>query len=280
MPGCPRLVAWREQVAREKRAAFRDETTGAGRSRASVTRGAGARRSGSRRPRTAATAPGGCSRATARGDWLFAALHRAGLAEPADLGPRRRRSGAPRRRTSPRRSAARRRRTSRRPRSATPACPTWSASCELLDRGARDRRARRVRVRRRAAGDRRPARDAVPSRARGSATASRSPPAALTGPRLLPPEPAEHLHRQAHRADARRRVPRRVLAGLRDLEASARSRRRRTRPRSTPRTIATVMRSTRSEERMARWAPTCAPGITLIASGSRSTSRCCRAARG
>ena len=63
---CPRLVAWREQVAREKRAAFRDEEYwgrpvpgfGPG-GRAAADRRARAR------PRTAPTAPAGCSPATA-----------------------------------------------------------------------------------------------------------------------------------------------------------------------------------------------------------------------
>ena len=63
---CPRLVAWREQVAAEKRAAFRDETywgrpvPGFGPADAA----AADRRPRARR-RTAATAPGGCSPATA-----------------------------------------------------------------------------------------------------------------------------------------------------------------------------------------------------------------------
>ena len=63
---CPRLVAWREQVAREKRAAFRDGTTGAARSPGSATRPRACCCSGWRRPRTAPTAPGACSPATAR----------------------------------------------------------------------------------------------------------------------------------------------------------------------------------------------------------------------
>ena len=64
---CPRLVAWREQVAREKRAAFRDEDV-LGPADAGLRRSgrARARDSGSRPPRTAATAPAGSSPATAR----------------------------------------------------------------------------------------------------------------------------------------------------------------------------------------------------------------------
>ena len=62
---CPRLVAWREQVAREKRAAFRDETywgrpvPGFG-----DPQRPGAGRRARARPRTAATAPAASSPAT------------------------------------------------------------------------------------------------------------------------------------------------------------------------------------------------------------------------
>ena len=63
---CPRLVEWREQVAREKRAAFRDGTTGAVRCPASATRPRACCCSASRPPRTARTAPAACSPATAR----------------------------------------------------------------------------------------------------------------------------------------------------------------------------------------------------------------------
>ena len=64
---CPRLVAWREQVAREKRAAFADEDYW-GRPVPGFGDPRGARRSSSawRPPPTAPTAPGACSPATAR----------------------------------------------------------------------------------------------------------------------------------------------------------------------------------------------------------------------
>ena len=85
---CPRLVAWREHVAREKRAAFRDQAywgrpvPGFG-----DPRGAGAgRRARAGRPRRQPHRPDLHRRSVRRLPVRLAASHR--VREPADVGPR------------------------------------------------------------------------------------------------------------------------------------------------------------------------------------------------
>ena len=84
LPGLPRLVAWREEVASgQARVLPRTGTTGAVRCPAGERRGADRHRRSRARRRTAATAPAGCSPATAAGLALRrAAPGRAG--QPAD----------------------------------------------------------------------------------------------------------------------------------------------------------------------------------------------------
>ncbi len=92
---CPRLVAWRETVAREKRAAYRDEDVlGAGRSRVSATRRARLLLVGLAPAAHGGNRTGRVFTGDRSGDFLFAlaASHR--VREPSGVGARRRRPAA------------------------------------------------------------------------------------------------------------------------------------------------------------------------------------------
>ena len=164
--------------------------------------------SGSRRPRTAATAPAGCSPATAAATGSSPRCWRAGLANQPTVDAPRRRPRADRR-ADRRRGALRAAGQHARPRrSATPARPGWPASstccrgcgsswCSAASAGRRCGRcspppATRLPRPRPAFGH-----GAEVDLDRAARPADRA--------GQLPRQPAEHLHRQADRADARRR---------------------------------------------------------------------------
>ena len=214
---CPRLVAWREQVARERRAAFADETywgrplPGFGDAHARIAL-LGLAPAAHGANRTGRMFTGDRS-----GDFLFAALFRAGLANS----PESRRLGDGLELHGVRITAA--------VRCAPPAnrptpeerdnCLPWSVrEMQLLEHvavvlclGAFAWDAA-LRLRRALGGGAAAAATAVRPRGRG-------PGRALAAARLLSPEPAEHLHREADAGDARRG------AGARD-RARGRSRAR------------------------------------------------------
>ena len=183
--------------------------TGVGRSRGGAPRRPPSWSSGSPRPRTAPTAPDGSSPATGRATGCSPRCTASGWppSRPACTPPTVStsstpgwwpRSAAPRRRTSPPPPSATPARPGSRP--SSPCCSTtsgwssrWARSAGTPPSGRSARIGWRVPSPKPRFGH---GAEAVLDRRR-----PRDPPA-----RLLPPQPAEHLHRQAHRADARRRA--------------------------------------------------------------------------
>ena len=136
------------------------------------------------------------------GDWLFAAMHRAGYAnQPLSE----RRGDGLRLRDAYVTAVNRCPPPQNRPTTdeRDNCLPFLERELELLGKGAGPRRPRQLRLGRRPAGG-------PFERRRGAASEAALRPRrrgarrALLAARLLPPEPAEHLHRQAHRGDARR----------------------------------------------------------------------------
>ena len=199
---CPRLVAWREETARDEgRPLPRRDLLG--------PTGAGLRRSRRARILIVGLAPaahggnrtGRVFTGDESGEFLWRALHAPGLSDR----PVSRRAGdglTLHGLRSPPRSVARRRPTSRRPWSSDACRPYLVRELQLLPELRVIAAAGRDRLGRGAAepGGARATRCPSPSRASGTARRPRRP---VHAARQLPPEPAEHVHRQAHPADAR-----------------------------------------------------------------------------
>ena len=206
---CPRLVAWREEVARVKRAAFADQEYwgrpipgfGDPAARIVVLGLAPAAHGGNR--------TGRIFTGDRSGDWLFAAMWRAGLANQAESVARDDGLRADATRGCAPRSAARRRSTGRPPPSATTACRGWSPSWRCSPRarvivclgGFAWDAALRVLG------------DAVPRPRPKFGHGAEATIGGVHPARQLPRLPAEHVHRPADRADARRGVRPREGAG-------------------------------------------------------------------
>ena len=196
---CPRLVEWREQVAREKRAAFADEDYwgrpvpgfGDPDARVYVLGLAPAAHGGNR---TGRVFTGDRS-----GDWLFASMHRTGFAsQPESVRP----GDGLELRDAFVAAAVRCAPPANKPLpSERDSCLPYAArELELIEPG-RDRLPGRLRLGRRLPPPGRQAQAPLrpPGRARGRGWAGAA--------GLVPPEPAEHLHRQAHRGDDGRGLP-------------------------------------------------------------------------
>ena len=189
---CPRLVAWREEVARTSGPRSVTSRTGVGPSPASATRGRGGGRRSCRPPRTAPIAPGACSPATSPASGSTAPC--GGRASPANpIAPRSTTGWSSPVRGSPRRCGARRRPTGPRPTSGRRCRPFIDRELGLAHPGPGVPDARPDRV----PGHLRPAGGAAPAALRpraGGARDDRPGGAVHHRPLLVPREPTEHVH--------------------------------------------------------------------------------------